>query len=98
MDEIHSMSYIKFDENNEYRYFQDFSWWKGAPSDVMFYPVAETPNSIVFVGDGYGIQDKHKMPGKYGNGSIFIFKDSIPHLLEWCRNNMLHSEIPSNQK
>ena len=90
-DEIRSMSYIKFAEDNEYKYFQDMRWWQNAPSDVMFYPVSDNPNSIVFIGDGYGIQEKHCLPGKYGNGAIFIYKDSIPHLLEWCRNNMLHS-------
>ena len=30
-----------------------------------------------------------KETGKYGNGAVYVFKDDIPDLVEWCRANFL---------
>jgi hypothetical protein len=44
---------------------------------------------MVFVGDGYGILPKHNIGGSYGNGAVYVVKDDIPDLIEWCRANFL---------
>lgn len=85
-----SLQFVRFGSNNKIRFGQDFRFGKGLPDDVNFYPIEEMDNRyIVFIGDGYGIQSKHKISGKYGNGAIFVFKDDIPELVEWCRANFL---------
>jgi hypothetical protein len=85
-----SLPFARFASNNEIRFGQDFRFWQGLPDDVNFYPIEETQNGyIVFVGDGYGIRSEHKLAGKYGNGAVFVVKDDIPDLVEWCRANFL---------
>lgn len=85
-----SLPFVRFASNNEYRFGQDFRFFKGIPSDVEFYPVEESDNGLItFIGDGYGILPKYKLAGKYGNGAIFVFKADIKHLVEWCRANFL---------
>jgi hypothetical protein len=85
-----SLPFVRFSSDNEIRFGQDHSFWKGLPDDIQFYPIEETQNGLmVFVGDGYGILPKHKVAGKYGNGAVYVFKDDIPDLVEWCRANFL---------
>lgn len=87
-----NLYFVRFNPDNKYRFFQDMRWREGVPSNVNFYPESENDDSIVFVGDGYGITNKHRekgVYGSYGNGSIFVYKEYIPHLLEWCRVNFL---------
>ena len=93
-DVIGSLPFIQFAEDNEYRFCKDFGFWKNIPSDVKFYPTEESNNELItFIGDGYGIQEHHKvkfgLSGKYGSGSISVYTSDIPHLLEWCRANFL---------
>lgn len=86
------LPFVRFNPDNKYKFYQDFRWWEGIPDNVNFYPESEKKDSIVFVGDRHGIMDKHKqkgISGEYGNGSIFVYKEYIPHLLEWCRANFL---------
>lgn len=89
-DVIRSLLVVRFASGNQYRYFQDHAFWRGLPSDVDFYPVAETHNgAMIFVGDGYGVQSKHGIAGKYGNGAVYVEIADIPHLVEQCRANFL---------
>jgi hypothetical protein len=93
-DVIGSFPFIKFKENNEYRFGMDFNFFKGIPSDIMFYPISESNNGLItFIGNGYGILKEHKeklgLSGEYGNGSIYVYASDIPHLLDWCRSNFL---------
>lgn len=93
-DTIGILPFIKFAENNEYRFCMDFRFFKNVPSNVKFYPVEEINNGLMtFIGDGYGIQQHHKekfgLSGEYGSGSISIYTFDIPHLLDWCRKNLL---------
>jgi hypothetical protein len=85
-----NLAFVRFDKENKIRFGQDFRFFEGLPSDVNFYPIEETQSGyMVFIGNGYGIQSKHKIDGKYGNGAVFVIKEEITELLEWCRLNFL---------
>ena len=93
-DLIGSIPFIQFAEDNEYRFCLDFSFTRNIPSHVRFYPFEEFGNGLItFIGDGYGILAEHSLKyglvGQYGNGSILVYQDDIPHLLDWCRANFL---------
>lgn len=90
METIKQHNSIRFDKDNEYIYGQDFRFLKGVPSDIDFYPLEETRNGlIIFIGDKHGIRPEHNLAGEYGNGAIDIRVTDIPHLIDWCRNNVL---------
>lgn len=86
-----NLPFVRFSNNNEIRFGQDFRFWKGLPEDVDFFPIEETANELMmFVGDGYGILPEHKITGRYGSGAIYVFKcDMSDELIEWCRENFL---------
>ena len=89
-DVVKNLFSVRFGSDNQYRYFQDHCFYRGIPDNVDFYPTEEIGNgSMVFIGDGHGIQKKHGIVGEYGNGSIFVRIDDIPHLVEQCRANFL---------
>jgi hypothetical protein len=93
-DVIGSIPHIRFPENNEYRFLMDYGIFRNVPPNINFYPVHETGNGLMtFIGDGYGVRDEYTkkfgIAGNYGSGSISIYVDDIPHLLEWCRKNFL---------
>jgi hypothetical protein len=92
-DIIGSLQYVRFAEDNEYRFSMDHGFYKNVPSDINFYPVAETGNGLIeFVGNGYGMSEEYKrkgLSGEYGNGSIHVFNADIPHLVDWCRQNYI---------
>jgi hypothetical protein len=41
------LPFIKFAEDNEYRFYQDFRFWKNVPSNVNFYPIEESKNGLM---------------------------------------------------
>lgn len=90
IDEIKTVSFIRFKEGNEYRFMMDHGMYQYAPSDVDFYPVKEINGWLMeFVGDGYGVMPEHNLTGRYGNGSIALLTKDIPHLINWCRDNFI---------
>lgn len=86
-----SLPFVRFASGNKIRFFMDHGLWEGLPDDIQFYPIDELDNGLIgFIGDGYGVlKGKHSIAGKYGSGSIYIPKDQIPELVEWCRANFL---------
>lgn len=58
---------VKFPENNQFRYGQDFSYWIGVPCEIKF-EAEECDEFYILRADGYGsVKD-------YGNGALFLFK------------------------
>jgi len=90
--EIHDVvgrtNFVVFAEN-DYRFAQDHAFFRGIPDGVRFYPVSERGCFIEFVGARHGVLPRHNLVGSYGNGSIHVFKDDIPHLTDWCKSNLL---------
>lgn len=85
-----TINFLKFDDDNEIIFFQDFGWWQGIPSDVNFIVVSTDGDRVIIVGNGYGVQSKHPIGGSYGNGAIHIKKSSLPtDILKWCECNCL---------
>ena len=65
---------VCFKEGNEAGYFQDHGFWTGLPSDIEFYvrPMRVHPKTQVeLIAPGYGTREN------YGNGSIFVSKDTV---------------------
>lgn len=88
------LPYVRFNEDNEIRFGQDSCFWKCIPDNINFYPIEETQNGlIVFIGDGHGIlkshREKYNIHGSYGNGAIYVFKDDILDIVDWCKKNFL---------
>ena len=87
--------YIQFEEDNEYQFGMDFSFWQNIPSDVRFYPVGIINNNqrVQFIGIGFGILEEHKekfgLIGDYGNGCIYVSASQIPHLMEEVKSKLL---------
>ncbi len=89
---------IKAHENNEIVYAQDFQYFKGLPSDIIFdakvfkYNDKHEPEQLVLVGYGYGQLepwDKYS----YGNGAIFL---SINSANEVDRANIINKVKEEN--
>lgn len=90
IDVTSKIASVKFHEGNEYRFAQDFRFFKCIPSDVSFYPVKEHDNNLFeFIGDRHGMRPAYGLQGSYGNGSIYVYGSDIPHLHQWFRENLL---------
>jgi len=61
---------MKFPEDNNIVYGQDFGWFVGIPSNVDFEIESVEDNRIILIADDYGRLDKKD---KYGNGSICVY-------------------------
>lgn len=87
--QFRKISSVRFPDDNEIFYLMDHAFWQNVPSDIDFYVSEVSDHYVTFIGDGYGILDKHGLAGKYGNGSISIPKEYIPELIEWATENIL---------
>ncbi len=58
---------MKFRPDNQIKYGQDFSWFKGIPSGVEFRLTKKSDGKFVLRGPGYGLQ------GDYGCGALHVF-------------------------
>jgi len=68
-------STVTFPEGNEIRYFQDFQFLKGVPSNVEFTVVRPSNHDDYWLeADGYGNMEK---PNSYGNGRICVYAKDI---------------------
>ena len=67
----------RFPEDNEVGYWMDWGFWRGLPSDRIFYHRGEVQHERSnLVADGYGAKEN------YGNGSIYINHDQLPRPLK----------------
>jgi hypothetical protein len=63
----------RFKENN-FRYWQDYQSKVSIPSGIDFFVKGELGNGMVIIAaDGYGMQ------GSYGNGSLFVHRDTLQY-------------------
>lgn len=65
-----------FQEDNKCNFYMDMWFWKGMPSDRIFYVKENSmlsPDLVELVAKGYGEK------GDYGNGSIYIEKKLLPN-------------------
>lgn len=68
---------FRFAEDNTISFSQDFSFYKNIPSDVDFTAERLNETSTIFIGYGYGLNPGHAP--SYGNGSIIVMNEHLPH-------------------
>jgi hypothetical protein len=71
---------VKFKEDNNLQYSQDFRVWRGIPAGIDF-KLVEQGSAIVLRGIGYGEK------GFYGNGPIFLSGAQRTAIKEYLRGN-----------
>ena len=69
---------MKFKKGNKFIYLQDFSVYQGIPDDIDFKVTFENNEKtrVSLEAFGYG-QTKPWSHGSYGNGKIYITKDTV---------------------
>lgn len=97
--EINKLISIRFQSNNEFRYYQDRRFHNNVPDNIDFYPIEIDDRSVVCIGNGYGIMKHHNLPGSYGNGSISVdLKEFNDIEIEKLQIIIDQNNIPSRAK
>lgn len=72
MEELKEKPSLQFPKENDIGFFMDFAFFRGIPSDRIFYVAGDAPHdSLNLIAPGYGLR------GDYGNGSIFVSRKDV---------------------
>lgn len=66
LEQLESLPSVRFPKGNSIPYSEDFSYYRGIPSDVDWYIARVGRSSISLVRVGHGVK------GHYGNGSLLV--------------------------
>lgn len=73
-----------FRPNNEVKFFQDMSVYKGLPSNVVFTAKSISENNVWLSGKGYG-----EIGGDYGNGRVNVLATDVIDNADEVNSNMV---------
>lgn len=82
---------VTFPKGNEIHCFIAGALSLSVPADLPLYPIEQTKTTIIFAGDGYGIDPDniYGLPGQYGVGPVVIsIVDLHPGIVYWIEDTM----------